>query len=111
MTTNSGQPLGVVERPTGTPESLSGHITENIENIAAFQLREQQKVGDSQRRLGSVGDIVGRPGYLLSLLSLILLWIAVNGLGTRFGWSSPIDPPPFVWLQGFLTLVAVATTT
>jgi len=111
MTTNSGQPLGVVEHPTGTPDSLSGHITENIENIAAFQLREQQKVGDSQRRLGSVGDIVGRPGYLLSLLSLIVLWIAVNGLGTRFGWSSPIDPPPFAWLQGFLTLVAVATTT
>jgi len=50
MTTNSGQPPGVVEHPTGTPESLSGHITENIENIAAFQLREQQKVGDSQRR-------------------------------------------------------------
>jgi uncharacterized membrane protein len=111
VTTNSGQPLGVVEHSTGAPESLSGHVTENIENIAAFQLREQQKVGDSQRRLGSVGDIVGRPGYLLSLLSLIVLWIAVNGLGPRFGWPSPLDPPPFVWLQGFLTLVAVATTT
>ena len=111
MTTNPGQPLADLEPPTGAPDSLSGHITENIENIAAFQLREQQKVGDSQRRLGSIGDIVGRPGYLLFLLSLIVLWIAANGLGSRFGWSSPLDPPPFAWLQGFLTLVGVVTTT
>jgi uncharacterized membrane protein len=69
------------------------------------------RVGDSQRRLGSVGNIVGRPGYLLSLLLLIVLWIAANGLGPRFGWSSPLDPPPFAWLQGFLTRVGVVTTT
>lgn len=111
MTQNSGQSLPAEERSTGAPESLSGHITENIESIAAFQLREQQKLGDSQRRLGSVGDIVGRAGYLLSLLLLIVLWIAANGLGPRFGWLSPLDPPPFAWLQGFLTLIGVVTTT
>ena len=109
--TNPGQPPVVPQPPTGAPESLSGHITENIEKIAAFQLREQQKVGDSQRRLGSIGDFVARPGYLLFLLCLIVLWIATNGLGSRIGWSSPPDPPPFVWLQGFLTVVAVVTTT
>jgi uncharacterized membrane protein len=111
MTEHSGQLPQAEEYPTGAPESLSGRINENIENIAAFQLREQEKLGESQRRLGSVGDIVGRPGYLLSLLSLILLWIAANGLGPRLGWASPIDPPPFAWLQGFLTLAGVVTTT
>lgn len=99
------------EGPTGGPESLSGHIADNIESIAAFQLREQQKLGDSQRRIGSVGAVVGRPGYLLFLLSLIALWIAANGLGPRLGWSSPLDPPPFAWLQGFLTLAGVVTAT
>ena len=111
MTEHSGQLPQAEEYPTGAPESLSGRINENIENIAAFQLREQEKLGESQRRLGSVGDIVGRPGYLLSLLSLILLWIVANGLGPRLGWASPIDPPPFAWLQGFLTLAGVVTTT
>jgi uncharacterized membrane protein len=111
MTEHSGQLPQAEEHPTGAPESLSGRINENIENIAAFQLREQEKLGESQRRLGSVGDIVGRPGYLLSLLSLILLWIVANGLGPRLGWASPIDPPPFAWLQGFLTLAGVVTTT
>jgi uncharacterized membrane protein len=92
-------------------DSLSDHITENIESIEAFQLREQQKLGDSHRRLGSVGDIAGRPAYLLCLSGLILLWIAANGLGPRFGWSPPLDPPPYAWLQGFLTLAGVITTT
>jgi uncharacterized membrane protein len=111
MTEYSAPPPRAEERSADTPELLSGHINENIENIAAFQLREQQKLGEPQRWLGSVGDIVGRPGYLLSLLSLILLWIAANGLGPRFGWASPLDPPPFAWLQGFLTLAGVVTTT
>lgn len=111
MTARSREPLFTVERPIGASESLSDHITENIENIEAFQLREHRKLGDSQRRLGSVGNIVGRPGYLLFLLALIVLWIAVNGIGPRFGWSSPLDPPPFVWLQVFLTVAGVLTTT
>jgi hypothetical protein len=89
----------------GASESLCGHIAENIESIAAFQLREQHKLGDSHRRLGSVGDLLGRPGYLLSLLSLIVFWIAVNALSPRRGWW-PLDPPPFAWLQGFRRLLA-----
>lgn len=98
-------------RRSGATESLSDHVTENIENIAAFQLREQQKLGDSQRRLGSVADIAGRPAYLLFLCALVVLWIAANEFGPRIGWASPLDPPPFVWLQGFLTLAGVLTTT
>jgi uncharacterized membrane protein len=92
-------------------ESPSDHITENIENIAAFQLREQQKLGDSHRRLGWIGDFAGRPGYLLILSGLVALWITGNALGPRFGWSSPLDPPPFAWLQGFLTLAGLLTAT
>jgi uncharacterized membrane protein len=42
---------------------------------------------------------------------LIALWIAANVLGPRLGWYSPLDPPPFAWLQGFLTLAGVLTAT
>ncbi|MGO9930479.1 MAG: DUF1003 domain-containing protein [Steroidobacteraceae bacterium] len=101
----------VPEPPSGAPETLSDRITGNIESIAAFQLREERKLGDPQRRLGLLGDIVGRPGYLLVLLLLIVVWIAANALGPRFGWSTPLDPPPFGWLQGFLTFAGVVTTT
>ena len=110
MTDTISQPVPDAQRPSDMRESLSGLINENVESIAAMQLREQQKLGDSHRRLGSVGDIIGRPVYLFALLSLILLWLAANSLGHRVGWL-PVDPPPFVWLQGFLTFASVVTTT
>ena len=110
MTDAIAPPVPDTQRPPDVRESLSGLINENVESIAAMQLREQQKLGDSHRRLGSVGDIIGRPVYLFTLLSLILLWLAANSLGHRVGWL-PIDPPPFVWLQGFLTFASVVTTT
>jgi uncharacterized membrane protein len=111
MTRNPDRSAGAEASPSAAPEGLSGYIIDNIENIASFQAREQQKLGDSRRRLGWVGDIVGRPAYLLSLLSMVALWIGANGLGPRIGWMSPLDPPPFAWLQGFLTLVGVITAT
>ena len=110
MTDAIAPPGPDAQRPPDVRESLSGLINENVESIAAMQLREQQKLGDSHRRLGSVGDIIGRPVYLFTLLSLILLWLAANLLGHRVGWL-PIDPPPFFWLQGFLTFASVVTTT
>ncbi len=110
MTEPSGPLPKAEEHPTGEPDPLSGRITDNIESIAAFQLREEQKLGQAHRRLGLVGDVIGRPGYLVSFLVLMAVWIAANNLAPRFGWAS-LDPPPFVWLQGFLTLLSVLTTT
>ncbi len=110
MTQTLGPPPTAENPPTGEPDPLVGHITDNIESIAAFQLREEQKLGHAHRRLGWVGDVIGRPGYLLVFLMLLVSWIAVNELAPRVGWAS-LDPPPFVWLQGFLTLVSVLTTT
>ncbi len=94
----------------GEADPLSEHITTNIESIAAHQVREEQKLGHAFRRLGSVGNIIGRPEYLVTLLGLMLLWVAGNEIARSLGWRVP-DPPPFVWLQGFLTLVGVLTTT
>jgi uncharacterized membrane protein len=88
----------------------SARIDQNIDDIVAFQEREHEKVGTSQRRLEVVSAFIGRPSYLVSLLSMVGLWIAVNGLAAKFG-AVPVDPPPFVWLTGFLTLAALVTAT
>ena len=88
----------------------SGHIDQNIGDIVAFQEREHDKVGTSQRRLEVVSSLIGRPLYLFSLLLLVGLWITVNGIAASLG-AEPVDPPPFVWLTGFLTLAALVTTT
>jgi uncharacterized membrane protein len=96
--------------PPVTASLPSGHIDQNIDGIVAFQEREHEKVGTSQRRLEIVSTLIGRPLYLVSLLSMVGLWIAVNGIAAYRG-AAPVDPPPFVWLTGFLTLAALVTTT
>jgi uncharacterized membrane protein len=96
--------------PPVTAGLPSGQIDQNIGDIVAFQEREHEKVGTSQRRLEVVSTLIGRPLYLVSLLSMVGLWIAANGIAAHLG-AAPVDPPPFVWLTGFLTLAALITAT
>jgi uncharacterized membrane protein len=96
--------------PPVTAGVPSGQIDQNIGDIVAFQEREHEKVGTSQRRLEVVSTLIGRPLYLVSLLSMVGLWIAANGIAAHLG-AAPVDPPPFVWLTGVLTLAALITAT
>lgn len=86
------------------------HISHNIDSILAFYRREEQKISDSQRLLETVGGFMGRPFYLASMLSFVALWLLANTLCELLGFH-PLDPPPFSWLQGFVSLGALLTTT
>jgi uncharacterized membrane protein len=95
-----------------TPELdlLSPQVNQNIESIVAFHQREQEKLSRAERGLERVSALIGRPVYLIGLLSLVAVWIAINALATVLGFAPP-DPPPFARLQGLLTFAALATTT
>jgi uncharacterized membrane protein len=76
----------------------------------AFYRREEQKISNSQRLLETVGAFMARPSYLASVVSFIALWLLANALSGLLGFRPP-DPPPFVWLQGIVSLAALITTT
>jgi uncharacterized membrane protein len=92
------------------PDPLPQHVNQNIESIVAFHQRAQERLSRAERGLERVSDLIGRPVYLIAMLSLVMLWIATNALATAMGFKPP-DPPPFARLQGLLTLAALATTT
>jgi uncharacterized membrane protein len=92
------------------PGSLSDHISQNIESVVALRKREWQTTTPWQRRLERIGRFVSRPLYLLGLLAFVALWILVNSSAALLHLE-PFDPPPFVWLEGILTFVALLTTT
>jgi uncharacterized membrane protein len=91
-------------------DSVPEHIGQNIDSILAFYRREEQKISNSQRLLEAVGGFMGRPSYLAAVVSFIALWLLVNTLSGLLGFRPP-DPPPFVWLQGIVSLGALMTTT
>ena len=72
--------------------------------------RELETATPAQLRLERVSRLVARPGYIVALLIFVAAWIVVNLLLLRRG-SKPFDPPPFAWLEGFLTFVAMLTAT
>jgi len=92
----------------GAAPTLSAHIDQNIESIVALQNREWETVGVAQRRVEAVGRWLGRPLYLVGLLTAIAVWVSINVIrDTRGGW----DPPPFELLDGMMTLISLITTT
>ena len=80
------QPGSNVEAESPLTEGRSpGQIDQNIGDIVAFQEREHEKVGTSQRRLEIVSTLIGRPYYLVSLRKLFhdfmvafAAWITAN---------------------------------
>jgi uncharacterized membrane protein len=95
---------------SGARDSLSGHVSQNIDSIVAFHEREQRKVGGAQRRLERLSGLMARPLYLVLVLIIVALWVIGNVLAAHFGFVT-FDPPPFSRLQGLLTLAALLTTT
>ena len=93
----------------GGASSLSDHIDQNIETMAALQRRESEMTSASQRLVERMSRFIGRPAYLLGLLVFVVGWVATN-VGTPFGIAS-FDPPPFEMLDGILTFSALVTAT
>ena len=85
-------------------------INENIQTIVELHKRAENEVSRQQRTIEDITDFLGRPTFLFIILAFVSLWIIVNTLLIKFGFSS-FDPPPFIWLQGILTLGALLQAT
>lgn len=95
-----------MNKPVKAPDP----ITQNVESIAAFYKREHKKISLSQRIVEAISDVVGRPIFLVCIVSFVTLWILAN-IGARQMHMVEFDPPPFFWLQGIVSLLAMLTTT
>ena len=108
---NAKTPTSTVA-PADTPEQSSkpdlDPIGQNIENILAFYLREEQNITRSQRALETISSALGRPFYLGAIVLFVALWILASVLMSQLGFVS-FDPPPFPWLQGIVGLGALLT--
>ena len=88
---------------------LPAHIEDTIKAIARLQTRHEEEATLLERLVERITGAVGRPGFLLVLSCGVLGWVAVNLWGWMLGLHS-FDPPPFNWLQGLLTLMALLVT-
>jgi uncharacterized membrane protein len=75
---------------------------------ATAQLRAEhrQETTAPQQVVDRVTAIVGQPGFVAALALAIVIWIGLNLLAGRLGLRAP-DAPPFPWLQGASSTVAL----
>ena len=90
------------------PESERDQISQNIEAIAEFYTREEQKISRSQRILERISSFIGQPVFLGFILLFVALWMVANTALLQLGMVE-FDPAPFFWLQGIVGLGALLT--
>jgi uncharacterized membrane protein len=91
-------------------EANPAQVSQNIESIAAFYVREEQKIGRSQRVLENMGDFLGRPLYLCLMLGFVALWMLASIFFQQLGLKQ-IDPAPFYGMHLMLSLGGLITAT
>lgn len=97
-------------RATSSLETeLPAHISQNIADIVELQRQHANALSAAQKRLERMGRRLAQPRYLIGLSAAIATWIALNLAAPHWGWA-PLDVPPFPWLEGALTFIALVTT-
>jgi uncharacterized membrane protein len=85
-------------------------VSDNIDAVADFYAREEQKRSRPRNFIESSSEFVGRPVYLGCIVMFVALWTLANVFADRFGWAQ-FDPPPFIWLQGIIGLFGLIVGT
>jgi uncharacterized membrane protein len=86
-------------------------LSNDVESVASIRARVAQRLDKHQRMMEVLTAALGRPRTAYATLFLVGGWVAFNlVLPGLTGWRQ-IDPPPFFWLQGAVTLSALLMTT
>jgi uncharacterized membrane protein len=95
-------------KPASAP-SLTAHVANTVDTVAALHARAQRELGPHVRRISRMNTALGRPSFLVFVLVFVTAWVTLN-LIMALARLVPPDPPPFAWLQGLLSLCALLTT-
>lgn len=101
---------GAMAYDKDTDGSLPHAVSENIEAIAQYYARHEQRKSVPQAVIERFSLIVGSPGYVAASVIFIVAWIAYNVAAERAGLPV-FDEPPFFWLQGIVGVNAFIIST
>jgi uncharacterized membrane protein len=85
---------------------LPDHIEETIRSIARLHSEHHESATPLQRATDRLTGLLGRPGFIGVLTAVVVAWISLNVLAAALGYR-PIDPAPFPWLGGAVTLLSL----
>ena len=90
-------------------QSRPAHIEDSVRTLASLHDEHYERLPPLGRALDSLTATAGRPGFVIGLLGLVLGWVVLNLAMSATG-HTPLDPPPFNYLQAAGTLFAMVMT-
>lgn len=87
----------------------STQIDHSVQAIARLRAEHDRQATSLQRIVGGLTGRAGSPGFVVLLTLILVSWIGLNCLLLLFG-RKPIDEPPFLWMQGAVSLAALYMT-
>ena len=90
-------------------KTLPSSAKENLEVLSNFKDREEAQLSNLQLGIERISQFFGSPPFFAFAVLFIVAWIAFNVWGIHAQWRH-VDTPPFFWLQGMVSSVALLLT-
>jgi uncharacterized membrane protein len=94
---------------------LPSHVEQTVHTIAALHDQHHRQTSRAQRFVHATTRIVGSPTFAGTFTLLLTIWAGINLYQLSVG-QTPLDPPPFPWVQtiisvlGFYIMVLILIT-
>jgi len=88
---------------------VPAHVDDTVQAVARFHATHEADASPLQRLIEQITRRAGSPAFIALLTVLVVTWIALN-LGLMALGYTPVDEPPFFWLQGAVALAALYMT-
>jgi len=88
------------------PIVLPPHIEETVRSISKMYADHRNGANRYQRVVSRATALFAGSGFLGALAVGVVAWIGVNLLWIWLG-RTPLDPPPFFWLSGVVSLLSL----
>ncbi|MGY2892803.1 DUF1003 domain-containing protein [Deinococcus sp. UYEF24] len=100
-------------RRLGMTDHRDEQISQLIQANAGINdlLKEQAEIGLTtlHRPIEQVGILLSRPYFIITAVTIFFVWIALN-ITLKLTHHRAWDEPPFYWLQGLITFLALVVT-
>lgn len=90
-------------------EAVPAHVEDTVQAVARFHSAHEAEASRLQRAIERLTRRAASPAFAALLTLLVVSWTALN-LGLIAVGRTPIDEPPFFWLQGAVALTALYMT-
>ena len=90
-------------------KEINDAIQDNLDKVASFSQREQERASLLQRFIEKISRILGHPIYFIAFILFCAAWISLDLVVKHVGYFY-FDEPPFAWLQGIIAFNGVLIT-